>query len=129
MILLDLHGVLLDLRLPMSKDRDYWFYMPKYPWFHDLLNLCLDFDDITICTAPNDYNIGFMFDWHQDVLPNLPIIFTKEKHLCQGILIDDFEANNPDILFPQSYNFNKDLVGFELSYVESQLERIYDQGR
>jgi len=128
MILLDLHGVLLNLQPPLLTTRDYWFYMPKYPWFHELINLCLDFDDVTICTAPNEYNIGYMFDWHQDVLPNLPIIFTTEKHLCQGILIDDDHdgAHQPDILFPQPYNFNRDLVGYELSYVEHELERIYE---
>ena len=126
MILLDLHGVLLNLTYPMLRNKGYWVNMPRFPWYDDLIELCAEFDDITLCTAPNDYNIGFMFDWYRYNLNHLPIIFTKEKHLCQGVLIDDFEANNPEILFPQPYNFNSDLVGYELSYVRSELERIYD---
>ena len=103
MILLDIHGVLLDLQTALNCPRDqygplpkkldktpsFWINTPKYPWYHDLLDLVHSFDNVTLCTKPSKYNAGAMSKWIQKNLPNTPYIITAEKHLCHGVLIDD----------------------------------------
>jgi hypothetical protein len=145
MILLDIHGVLLDFHTAAEAYLDhnvdpncyghwddihlwpdsFWIDMPKLPWYHDLLELVHKYDEVCLCTKPTKHNAGAMQSWINYNLPNTKYIITAQKGLCQGILIDDCQEHNPSILFPKLYNFNSYLVGHELSYVESQLERYY----
>lgn len=154
MILLDIDGVMADFLGPMQTQyaipltgklvedwtrvdvalktnyppAQFWASLPLLPWAKDLLKLCQEFDAVTFCTAISEPGalLG-RAQWLRKHFPNIDVIYTTQKHLIQGTLIDDHAPNikrHPwdAILFPSTYNtISEDPI----SYVRKELIKIY----
>jgi len=123
-----------------KQDYNFWFGLKMFPRAQEILDL-LPTDKTCILTAPTLNNAGASQRWIES---NLPILFKKKnyligpaKHFCANsgtLLIDDSDINvekfrkagGNAILYPQSYNKNKDLVGRRLDYLKMKLNQLYD---
>ena len=114
---------------------DFWYDIPKLPWFDDLINLVRKFGIFTICSDPGPYPnaasqkirwlkkyLGMRFDDY--MLGPLKYLMAGN-----GILIDDSDENinafkahgGQAILFPACTNSNWPMTTDRLGYVREKL--------
>lgn len=112
----------------------FWADLPLYPWAHELMDLCTQYDpDWQIATKPVDAGgCAAKWDWRLKYAPKHRLHITTDKiELCKPghVLIDDADGNitawnaagGNGILFPASWNENRRFVGCEMQYVRNAL--------
>lgn len=101
--------------------RDFWLGIKPYKWANDLLSSLREFGEVTVCTAPMNFNTeicaGAKLDWLESYFGIQPddVMIGRKKWLMAGkssVLVDDSEYNigrfwragGSAILFPQPWN-------------------------
>lgn len=120
---------------------NFWRGLEEYPWFKDLYNELSKIGNVYFLSAPTlDSNcVKGKLLWLQDHfgLNFKRYIFTKHKYLLakpDNFLVDDFEeqfrgfldAGGNAVLFPQSWNGNRDVekkLEFVLSSITHGIEK------
>lgn len=115
----------------------FWSCLEPYEWAHYLVKIIQEMsDDIYICTSPyqHRYCYGQKYEWISRYFPEFKerLIITNNKQLLakpDTILIDDGDSNckkfyqngGEYILFPQTWNRNRDKTIERIMYVKKQL--------
>jgi 5'(3')-deoxyribonucleotidase len=120
---------------------DFWFRLPPFPWYSQLLVEIKNFADYSICSTPSDNpqspaaKLAWLQYWISPKFGNW--FFCKEKfRLAQPttVLIDDSdkniekfrEAGGHAIIFPQRWNSGHNYDGDKVEYVVKELQFIND---
>lgn len=104
----------------------FWTELKPYPWMHDLVDLVSSYDsDWTIATCPsNCESYTGKALWIEMYFPGHKPMIGAKKQLLNGLLIDDYWENDPDILFPQPWTSNYYYGIDRVEYVAEQLQII-----
>jgi hypothetical protein len=116
-------------------NENFWVELKFYPWADDVIAL-LPYDMTCILTSPTLNSAGWNQQWIRENIPNY---FNDKKYLIgpgkrycaadDALLIDDCEQNVHDfvydgghaILFPQTWNKNREYCSDRIGYLQNEL--------